>query len=172
MFVSICALFVSVCAVFISVQEIRIMRTQQSASMYPCVTVGKTYTGRGYGIEVENSGNGLARIDSYKIRLDGYYFENWSAILKSLAPEAKGIDYSLISTAGNIRNKMISPGETKNLIFLQWTPETRVLEKTFKNLKVEICYSSLLGENWIIKDEIPIRNEGRCTIVESEEFNP
>jgi hypothetical protein len=170
--ISISALLVSICAIFISVQEIRIMRTQQSANMYPYVTVGKTYNGKGFGIEVENSGNGLARIDSYKIHLEDNYFEDWSDILSSLAPEAKNIDYSLISTAGNIRNKMISPGETKNLIFLKWTPETRILEKRFRYLKVEICYSPLLGEHWTITNEIPLKIMDKCNIVPSEEFNP
>lgn len=172
MFVSFCALFVSTCALFISVQEIRIMRTQQSASMYPYVTVGKTYTGKGYGIEVKNSGNGLARINSYKIHIGDNYFKDWSDILAQLAPEVKNIDYSLISTSGNIRNQMIGPGETKTLIFLQWTPETEALEKSFQNLEVAICYSSLLGKNWIIKDKIPIENDEACAIVTSEEFNP
>lgn len=172
MFVSISALFVSMCALLISVQEIQIMRTQQSANMYPYVTIGKTYTGQGYGIEVENSGNGLARIDSYKIRLGNYYFKDWADVLKRLAPETKSIDYSLISTAGNIRNKMISPGETKTLIFLTWTPETRALEREFRNLEVEICYSSLLEEYWSIKNDIPIKKKDECKIIKAEEFNP
>ena len=148
------------------------MRKQQSASMYPYVTVGKTYNGQGFGIEAKNSGNGLARIDSYKIHDGEKYFSDWTDVLNTLAPEVMSINYSLISTAGNIRNQMISPGEVKNLIFLKWTDETRKLEPAFQNLEVEICYSSLLGDHWVITEGIPAQIIQQCPLKASEEFNP
>lgn len=148
------------------------MRKQQSASMYPYVTVGKTYNGQGYGIEAKNSGNGLARVESYKIHIGKQYFDDWTDVLNTIAPEVKTINYSLISTSGNIRNQMISPGEIKNLIFLKWTDETRKLEPAFQNLEVEICYSSLLGDHWVISDGIPNEISQSCQVNLSEEFNP
>ena len=63
LFVAGTALIVSVCALFLSVQEIRIMRIQQKANMYPYITVGWTFSGQGFGVELKNSGNGLAKIN-------------------------------------------------------------------------------------------------------------
>lgn len=166
-----CALFVSVCALFISTQEVRIMRTQQKATMYPYVTIGWTYNGQGFGIEIKNSGNGLAMVHSYKVYNDSIYFKEWFDVINTVAPETVNIDYSMISTSGNIRNQMISPGETKTLIFLKWTPETRVLEKKVRDIKINVCYASLLEEYWIIENGTPLRINTKCEIVPNQEFD-
>ena len=149
------AVFISACALFISVQEVRIMRTQQKASMYPYLTTGKSYTSKGFGIQLKNSGNGLARINSYQIYNDSIYFKDWFDVLQTLAPDVKDINYSVISTDGNIRDKMISPGEEVNIIFLSWTPETRKLEEVFSTVNVKVSYSSLLDEHWTVEQGIP-----------------
>ncbi|NER18967.1 hypothetical protein [Spongiivirga citrea] len=164
------ALVVSICALFISIQEVRIMRIQQRASMYPYLTVSKVYNGEGFGITLKNSGNGLAKINSYRVYANGTYFNNWEELLKTLAPDATGIDYSIIRTAGNIRNEMITPNEKVNLIFLQWTLETRELEKQFSDLEVKLCYSSLLDEHWIIEKYIPIELDSPCNADSTTEF--
>lgn len=123
------------------------MREQQKATMYPYLTMGKTYNSEEFGTTLKNSSNSLARINSCQIYNDSIYFKDWIDILKTIVPEAKSIDFSIISTNGNIRNKMVTPNEEVNLIFLQWTDETRTLEKKMKSLKVKICYSSLLDEH-------------------------
>jgi len=165
-----CALFVSVCALFISIQEVRIMRTQQKASMYPYLTIGKSYNSKGFGIQLKNSGNGLARIDSYQIYNDSIYFKDWFDVLQTLAPEAKNINYNIISTDGNIRNKMISPGERVNIISIAWTAETRKLEELFSTIKVRVAYSSLLDEYWIVENGVPIESEKETNLEEAKEF--
>ncbi len=91
-------------------------------------------------------------------------------MLQVVMPEAKKIDYSVINTGGNIRNQMITPGETVNLIFLQWTPETRVLEKRIRGIKITLCYSSLLEEYWLINEGVPSEIEEPCEIKMEEEF--
>lgn len=164
------ALFISACALFLSIQEVRIMRTQQKASMYPYLTFNWSYTGKGFGIELKNSGNGLARITSYKVYNDSIYFRNWIDVLKHYMPEAKTIGYASISTAGNIRDQMIPPGETKQLIFIKWSEEARILETRTRDLKVSISYSSLLDEHWVVNDGIPKQVEEPMVFKVSQEF--
>jgi len=65
------------------------MRTQQKASIYPYLTIGSSYTSKGFGIELKNSGNGLAKINSYQIYNDSIYFKDWFDVLQTLAPDAK-----------------------------------------------------------------------------------
>lgn len=144
-----CALFVSACALYISTQEVRIMRIQQKATMYPYLSISKTYNSEGFGFVVKNSGNGLARINSYQVFNDSIFFRSWFDVVKTSLPDSK-IDYSMVKTAGNIRNEMLTPNEKVFLIFFKWTPETRAFESYFNDLKVTICYSSLLEENWLV----------------------
>lgn len=164
------ALFISACALFLSVQEVRIMRTQQKASMYPYLTYNWSYTGEGFGIELKNSGNGLAKITSYKVYNDSIYFRDWIDVLHHYMPEAKTIGYASISTSGNIRDQMISPGETKQLIFIKWNEESRVLETKTRDLKISVCYSSLLDEHWAIHDKIPKKIDKPLPFFIEQEF--
>lgn len=151
------AVFISLCALLISIQEIRIMREQQKATMYPYLTIGYKYNREGFGVELKNSGNGLAKINSYKVFNDSIYFNNWLEVLKTYSPNSKSIGYNNITTSGNIRNLMISPNETKELIFIKWNEETRALQPLLESIKITIDYESLLGEHWIIDNGIPIK---------------
>ena len=164
------ALFISACALFLSLQEVRIMRVQQKASMYPYITIGWTYNGEGFGVELKNSGNGLAKINSYKVFNDRIYFREWLDVLTNYMPEAKTIDYGMIRTSGNIRDLMISPGETKQLIFVRWNEESRVLQPRLTDLQVTICYESLLGEYWKVEKGIPQQIKTPCDISIEQEF--
>ena len=164
------AFIVSVCALFISVQEVRIMRTQQKATMYPYITLGWTYNAQGFGVELKNSGNGLAKVNSYKVFNDSIYFREWMDVLTSYMPEATTIDYGNISTSGNIRDLIISPGETKRLIFVQWNEESRILQPKLEDLKISICYQSLLGDHWIVENGIPSEIKEPCQIFMEQEF--
>ena len=166
------ALFISACALFLSIQEVRIMRTQQKATMYPYITLNWTYNGEGFGIELKNSGNGLAKVNSYKVYNDSIYFREWLDLISTYMPESKKLDYGFIRTTGNIRNQMIAPGETKKLIFIRWSEESRILQSRLneEDIKVTLCYESLLGENWIVEEGIPSQIEAPCEILVEQEF--
>ncbi|MEL6918260.1 MAG: hypothetical protein AAFO99_11085 [Bacteroidota bacterium] len=164
------ALFISICTLIVLVQEVRIMRVQQKASMYPYLTIGKVYNSKGFGITLKNSGNGLAKINSYQIYNDSVYFKDWFDILQVLAPESKKIDYSIISTEGNIRDEMVTPDEEVNLIFLEWTDETRILERRINSLRIKICYSSLLDDHWQVNQSAPQEMDDACILEIEKEF--
>ena len=136
--------------------------------MYPYLTSNWIYNRDGFGLIVKNSGNGLAKINSYKVFNDSIYFKEWLDVIKVYMPEAVNINFSLITTSGNIREQMVSPGETKKLIFIRWTDETRELERRVTDLKVSISYSSLLEEHWAIKNGIPEKTRKKPILVEQE----
>lgn len=163
------ALLLSACALYISIQEVRIMRTQQKATMFPYLTITKTYNSDGYGIIIKNSGNGLAKINSYQVYTDSIHFKDWFDVLQTLSPESK-INYSMINTVGSIQNEMITPEEKLNLIFLRWTDETRLFEEFLDMLKIRICYSSLLEEHWVVTDNNTSTLINRCAVEMEKEF--
>lgn len=166
------ALFISACALFISLQEVRIMQSQQKAIMYPYLTSGMSYNGEGFGFILKNSGNGLAKINSYQVYNDSLYFNDWFEAVEYYMPEAKEINYGIVKTVGNIKDQMITPRDEVFLFFLKWTPETRILEKRVKDLKVRICYSSLLEDHWLLENDIPTQIDEPCRIDTRKEFNP
>ena len=163
------AVVISLCALIISIQEVRIMRSQQKAAMFPYLSISKTYNGEGFGMRVYNNGNGLAKIESYQVSYKGEVLKNWLDALNKLAPNAKNINYSIVKTSGDIRNEMIVPGANTNLIFMDWTAETRELEKKFHGIQVRICYSSLLDESWVITEQGREQVES-CQIQTDKEF--
>ena len=172
MVVAVSALFVSACALYISVQEVRIMRTQQKAAMFPYLNIGKSYTADGFGLQLENTGNGLAKVHSYQVFNDSVFFKDWFDVISTYAPEAKDINWNIMSSDGYLRNQMIAPQELKTLIFVRWTPESRILERTLSGLKIRICYSSLLDEHWYLDENGPQSLNGPCKIEVEKEFGP
>ena len=146
------------------------MRVQQRATMYPYITISWTYNSQGFGVELTNSGNGLAKINSYKVFNDSIYFREWLDVLSSYMPEATTLDYGNITTSGNIRDQMISPEETKTLIFVEWNEESRRLQPRLDDIKISICYESLLGDHWQVKNGIPQEVERPCEILVEQEF--
>lgn len=164
------ALVISSCALYISIKEVRLMQIQQKASMYPHLSIGKVYNDRGFGIELKNSGNGLAWINSYQVFNDSIYFRDWMDVVQTLVPETTKINYNVFGTAGSLRNKILTPNEEVQLIFFRWTPETRILEKFMSDLNVKLCYSSLLKEHWELSEEVPVQLNEACDIEMSQEF--
>lgn len=170
MLVASSAVFISICALFISIQEIKIMRTQQKANMYPYLTLGWVYNSEGFGLELTNSGNGLAKVNSYQVFNDSIYFKDWIQVVKTYMPDATTINYGNITTSGNIRNLMIRPNETKKLIFIEWNEESRALNSSLEGLDVHLTYESLLNEHWIIKDGLPIQINEKQNVKLNLEF--
>ncbi len=168
--IAIAAVFISLCALFVSIQEVRIMRNQQRISVYPYLTLGTFFNGDGFGIFVKNSGTGLAKINSYQVYNDEKYFKNWQEVMDFYAPEGHGINYNIMSS-NSIKDEMIIPKERVDIISLPWSEETKKLTDQFGNLKVKICYSSLLEDHWIIElqgKSKPIGNP--CEVNEQKEF--
>ncbi|WP_281540649.1 hypothetical protein [Maribacter aestuarii] len=151
MMVALSALFVSICALIVSVQEIRIMRTQQRASMYSFLTIKRIYNSEGFGYVLKNSGNGLAQINTYQVSYDGNHFQNWQDLVNSFMPEGEQVNYNSMRS-NSISEQMITDGESVDLFFIAWNNLTQNLLPELESIDIEICYSSLLGESWVINN--------------------
>ena len=146
------------------------MRNQQKVSVYPYLTLGPFFNGNGFGIYVRNSGMGLAKINSYQVFNDDKYFKNWQEVMDFYAPEGHGINYNVMSS-NSIKDEMIIPKERVDIIRLPWNDETRKLAEKFANLKVKICYSSLLEDHWMIELQGKAEAiENPCEVNEQKEF--
>ena len=88
MIVAFSALVVSICAVVLSFNEVRLVRSQTEASVWPHlrtgVNVNFTSEGASYVMRVTNSGVGPARIRSFRVLLDGEPVHTWAEVKEAL----------------------------------------------------------------------------------------
>lgn len=170
LFIAIAAIVISVCALVVSIYEVRIMRAEQKVSVYPYVSIGKFYNSNGFGLYVKNSGTGLARVNSYQIYVGDKFFKNWLEIIDHYAPEGHHINYNIMSSS-TLHDEIITPNERVNIFEVRWTDETRALSEKVDGLVVKICYSSLLDDYWVVKnDKSRIELDGPCVPREDHEF--
>lgn len=167
--VAVAAVFISLCALYVSVQEMRLMRQQQQVSVYPHLTLGRSYNGNGFSVNVKNSGTGLARINSVQLTNGEQYFRNWPEVVADYLPDSLAFGYDKISSNG-INGEVLTPGEEVSLFSLKWDPVTRRFEEQSRNLKLRICYSSLLDDYWLLENEERTALNRPCQRVEEYEF--
>ncbi|MEM7573696.1 MAG: hypothetical protein AAF433_12375 [Bacteroidota bacterium] len=150
MAMTITAVVISLCALFVSFAEVRIMRSQQKASLYPYLTIGQSYNEVGYGLYLHNKGIGPASINSFQVFDNSQYFTNWLELANHYLPDSLSLGYDVMRM-NNIQNTIISPGEKIELVYANWTPASRLLQSQLGDLDFMLCYSSLLGDHWTIK---------------------
>lgn len=163
------AVFISLCALYVSVQEMRLMREQQRVSVYPHLSFSRSYSGDGFSIYLKNSGTGLARINSVQLTNGEQYFENWLEVSAHYMPEGKAFGYDRIFTS-TINGEVLTPGESARLLFLKWDADIRKFEQDIRELKMRICYSSLLDEHWILENDDRQESKQACTPIPEREF--
>lgn len=148
------AILISVCALVVSFYEVRIMRTQQKASVWPYVMLSQNYNSKGFSIKSMNKGIGPAKIESLVLKVDGEPLDSLDQFLnKILGPEHK-IDYNSYGVNG-INKLVLEAGYDKPLLSLQWSPDTYKLIDELYRVDIDIIYSSILGDCWWMTFEQP-----------------
>ncbi len=141
------AILISVCALVVSFYEVRIMRTQQEASVWPYVLLGQNYNSEGFSITAMNKGIGPAKIESLILRVDGEPLDTLNQLfVETIGPEHK-FNYNNYSVHG-INQTVLEPGYDKHLIRLPWMPDTYKFVDQLERMEIEVIYSSILGECW------------------------
>ena len=147
------------------------MRTQQKASVWPYVVMGQQYSSEAFAVETQNKGLGPAKIESLKILVKGQQVKEIEEIFERLIGPDHGITYSDFSVHG-INKSVLEPGYDKFLFRLKWTDATREVQKRLSMIKVEVIYSSILGDCW----RLTLKNENEpCECPKKrieEESNP
>jgi len=167
--VAVTAVFISLCALYVSTQEMRLMRQQQKVSVYPHLTIWRSYSGSGFSVNVKNSGTGLARINSMQLTDGEQYFSSWPQLVAEMLPDSLVFGYDEISSNG-INGQVLTPGEQVRLFSVDWTPATRRFEEKSRGLKLRVCYSSLLDDYWLLENDDRTELNGPCRRVEKNEF--
>lgn len=145
--VALTAIVISICALVVSFYEVRIMRTQQKASVWPYVIMEDQYSGKGFAVEASNKGLGPSKIESVRVWVKGKQVNELDDIFVELVGPDHGITYNDF-TVNNINKSVLEPGYSKPLFRLNWTDATREIQKNLYLINIEVIYSSILGDCW------------------------
>jgi hypothetical protein len=70
-----------------------------------------------------------------------------------------------------LNEEIITPNEEVMVFFVKWNPVTRAYEEASRNLSMEIRYSSLLGDSWLVRNEELLELDGPCKREASIQFD-
>ncbi|MEO1436124.1 MAG: hypothetical protein AAFV80_11355 [Bacteroidota bacterium] len=150
--IAISALVVSLCALIVSVLEVRYMRSQQKATLWPYVQVGLTYNSEGFGIRASNMGTGPAVIDGLEVWKGNRYYAGIDDMINDLLPEGHQVTYSIYKTSSF--NGTVLPAEQERLIFsVPWNAETRILSQQMMGVQFQVRYCSVLDDCWLTNSD-------------------
>ena len=145
------AIIISLAAMFISLYEASIMKSQQSAMVWPYLDMSQQYNSDGFAIEISNKGTGPAIITSVQVDYNGLPVESMDVLMDSLNPNRTfGYDILRNSTLGN---QVFMSGENRIVFGLPYNDETRIVQSNLGKIRLRIGYKSVLEEHWFFDSE-------------------
>lgn len=174
------AVVIGVCALVISLYEVRIMRNQERASTWPYVVIATANAPDDPEVSLLllNQGSGPAIKQGASVSYQGRYFKNWRDVAAAADLE-EDIDYV---TNGLLAYALLPAGEIQRVFSVPNEEKYRPLHRLIPNLKIKLCYCSMLGECWVtetpgeidISDAIEVTEylpkEAVCDIPEERRF--
>ena len=142
------AIIISLVAMFISLYEATIMKSQQSAMVWPYLDLSQKYDNDGFTIEVSNKGTGPAIINSVQVDYNGHPVENIDVLMDSLNPN-RTFGYDILRNS-SIGNQVFMSGEERIVFGLPYNDETRIVQSNLDKIRVRIGYKSVLEEYWFL----------------------
>ena len=143
----------AIAAVMVSLYQARLAREQLRASAWPYISQSNSFAnGTPFRRFVGNDGIGPARVQSFRVIVDGHPVPTWNAAVRALTGEG---DPDLIySSVG--RGTVLVPGASRTVLTLQPSPRTlrfAIAQQT--RLRTQVCYCSVYDECWNADSELP-----------------
>ena len=145
------AIIISLFAMFISLYEANIMKSQQSAMVWPYLDLSQQFNNDGFAIEISNKGTGPAIITSVQVDYNGIPVENIDVLMDSLNPN-RTFDYDILRNS-TVGNQVFMSGEKRIIFGLQYNDETWVVQRNLGKIRIRIGYKSVLEEHWFFDSE-------------------
>lgn len=149
---------IGISALFVSGYTAYVQRQQVRAAVWPILEYGTSNDPK-IRFTIDNKGVGPAIIRNVIVRVDGEPVHNWQAALQKLLGPG---DYKF--TQSSISGHTFSAGESLDvmvphnfdgtpLLTDKGNPLWTGLNKERSRITMEICYSSTLGNCWILRSE-------------------
>ena len=147
---------IGISALFVSGYTAYVQRQQVRAAVWPILEYGTSNEPK-IRFTIDNKGVGPAIIRNVIVRVDGEPVRHWhDALQKLLGPGEYKFTQSSISghtfSAGESMDVMVPHNfDGSPLVFDKSNPLWSALNKERARVAVEICYSSTLGDCWILR---------------------
>lgn len=168
MIAALAAVGIGVAAIVVSIMQVRIMREEQQASVWPRVVVATGYSpGEHLELTVHNAGIGPAVIRSVTVSVDDRPVAKWGDAFQAMIGEQRWRGAMASVKQGSI----LSPGETVAAFRLDNPPFIDRLAAALNRLRLDVCYCSVYDRCWIASthDTMPEpRPVPRCTASRNE----
>jgi hypothetical protein len=144
------ATLIAIVALGTGLYQAKLSRDQAKASVWPYLIAGNSGEG-GYARIVQNVGLGPAIIGAFEVHVDGIPVHSWKEAAESLhVPfNFKG------SRSTTFRHGLVVPvGANIHLVELPDSSDIRAIRSRVDHLRTFVCYCSLYGDCWELKDDI------------------
>ncbi len=146
MIMAMAAVVMSVCALVVSVVQVRIMREQQKAEVWPYPEIGITDNEEGLVLSFTNNGIGPALVKTVEITLDGEIKKRWPEVLTAILTEVPNYSYS------TIRDRVFPADKGVPFLLLPPGPDAQKVNDAWRSgavrLGIMICYCSVYDDCW------------------------
>lgn len=151
------AIVLSVCALGVSFYEARLMRAQQSASVWPYLELSRSYftttpnaaqgeDGWQLYFNAQNSGVGPAKVRAFELRVDGTLYPTWGDALIALLD----VDAAPVYGQSSINGRVVPTGESIRMFETHDPVIARALYEAGDAGRIDFnaCYCSVFDECW------------------------
>ena len=144
--VAMLAVIIGLCTMFVYIYQARIMSKQLHAAVWPYMEIYIFSRDSGYAIVVENKGVGPAKINRFRIVVDGveYNDDSVDSILFKVVGKKINRDYT------KIESRLFSAGENSKFLEFKDVKSLQLLDSAFKHhtITFTICYCSVFDQCW------------------------
>ena len=168
MLVGISAVVIGVCALGVSLYETNLMREEQRAAVIPLVELSRSFflengeddsKGMRLILSLENVGIGPARIQDFRVTVDGEPQPTWRAAMNALLGEDVIAPY----VQSTINGRTIPVDRRVDMFDLRDSSVARRMLADFERLDLSACYCSVFDDCW----HTSYKTFGAATEVES-----
>jgi hypothetical protein len=162
MIVALSAVLIGVCALVVSVVQVRIMRQEQHATVWPQLFVSTNYSqAASIGILIANAGIGPAMVRSFTAEVDGEEQSSWPGVLNAITGEDRGWNLAMSFVNG----RTIPAGEAITTVFAADAALADRIAQAVSDgrLDLSVCYCSVYERCWMtrlqgdVRDPEPVR---------------
>ena len=153
MLVGVSAVIIGVCALGVSLYETSLMREEQRAAMMPLLELSRSYNLQSdessaeksrLWLQAENVGIGPARVEDFRVTVDGEPQPTWDAAIRALIGRESPVAYG----QSTINGRTIPPDRSVTMMDLDDVELTERILDEFDRLDFQACFCSIFDECW------------------------
>ena len=153
MLVGVSAVIIGICALGVSLYEASLMREEQRAAIMPLLELTRSHnlqtdesSGEGprLWLQAENVGIGPARVEDFRVTVDGAPQPTWDAAFRELIGHESAISYGKT----RINGRTVPPDRLVTMMKLNDGELAEKLLAEFDRLDFEACFCSIFDECW------------------------